>query len=407
MNEEKTTFENINLIVGAGISGAVMARCIAENLDEPVLVIDKKANLAGNCFDYKDDNGITIHKIGSHIFHTNNDRVWNFFRRFANFNTYMHKVYASIDGIETTIPFNLNSIYDIFPKTMARIFEKKLLKNFEYNSRIPILEFQKSNDKDLNFLSDFIYKKVFLNYTLKQWGLTPNEADKTVTARVPILVSKDNRYFQDKYQGIPLCGYAKMFENILNHENINVLTNTDYKDFKNTKFKRIFYTGSIDEFFDFKFGYLPYRNVYFKIEEHNQQYYQRNSVINYPNNYDFTRIHEYKYYLNENSEKTVIAKEYSKAFNIKDDERYYPIENKENLKLYNKYKHLAKEYKNVWFLGRLGDYKYYDMDKAALRALECFDEVFSSELNLLVENDLKQNMEKNDGLQNFGNNSRL
>lgn len=198
-----------------------------------------------------------------------------------------------------------------------------------------------------------------------------------------------------------------MFENILNHENINVLTNTDYKDLKNTKFKRIFYTGSIDEFFDFKFGYLPYRNLYFKIEEHNQQYYQRNSVINYPNNYDFTRIHEYKYYLNENSEKTVIAKEYSKAFNIKDDERYYPIENKENLKLYKKYKHLAKEYKNVWFLGRLGDYKYYDMDKAALRALECFDEVFSSELNLLVENDLKQNMEKNDGLQNFGNNSRL
>lgn len=125
MNEEKTTFENINLIVGAGISGTVMARCIAENLDEPVLVIDKKSNLAGNCFDYKDDNGITIHKYGSHIFHTNNDRVWNFFKRFANFNTYMHKVYASIDGIETTIPFNLNSIYDIFPKTMARIFEKK------------------------------------------------------------------------------------------------------------------------------------------------------------------------------------------------------------------------------------------------------------------------------------------
>ena len=368
-------FNDINLVAGAGISGAVIARKIADTLDEKVLVIDKKDHIAGNCFDYKDKNGITLHRYGSHIFHTNNEDVWTFLNKFCTFNTYMHRVYAVIDANISTIPFNFNTLYDIFPKSLAQNLEFKLLQTFEYNSKVPILEFKKTNDKDLNFLADYIYKKVFLNYTLKQWGASPNEIDSAVTARVPVLISKDSRYFQDKYQGIPNDGYSKLIENILNHPNIEVKLKTDFKDIRNYDFKRIFYTGSVDEFFDCKFGMLSYRSVSFKFEEYDMPYYQENSVINYPDNYDFTRIHEYKYYLNENSKKTVIAKEFSQEFVPGVNDRYYPINNNANTDLYNKYKHAAKNLKNVWFLGRLGDYKYYDMDKAVARALECFNEL--------------------------------
>nr|QGT49627.1 UDP-galactopyranose mutase [uncultured Candidatus Melainabacteria bacterium] len=369
--------ENINLIVGAGISGSTLARKIADEAGEKVLLIDIKNHIGGNCFDYKDKNGITIHKYGSHIFHTNNQEVWSFLNQFTSFNTYMHKVYALIDGIKTTIPFNLNSLYDIFPKSMAYKFEKKLLNNFEYNSKIPILELKNTKDKDLNFLANFIYEKVFVNYTIKQWGVTPENIDPYVTSRVPVFISKDNRYFQDKYQGIPIDGYTKMIENIINHPNIETLLSTSYKDLKNISFKRIFYTGSIDEFFDYKLGKLPYRSVSFKIEESNLQYYQNNSVINYPNNYDFTRIHEYKYFLNEKSNKTIIAKEFSTDFQIGVNERYYPILRSENIEIYNEYKKIAKTYPNLYFLGRLGDYKYYDMDKSVSRAFEQFENIFA------------------------------
>lgn len=382
--------ENTNLVVGAGISGAVMAQQIAQNLGEKVLLIDKRKHIAGNCYDSKDDNGITIHSYGSHIFHTNIKEVWEYITLFSDFNTYMHKVYAVIDGIETTIPFNFNTLYDVFPAALAEKLEKELLKVFDYNSKVPILEFQKHNSKDLNFLADYIYDKVFLNYTKKQWAVDPKNIDGSVTARVPVLVSKDSRYFQDCYQGIPLGGYTKLIENIINHDCIELRLNTEYKEFKNKHFKRIFYTGSIDEFFDYKFGKLPYRSVSFKFEQYNRAYYQHNSVINYPNNYDFTRIHEYKYYLNEQSDNTVIAKEYSEAFQIGINERYYPIINEDNLALYNKYKYLAEDLDNVYFLGRLGDYKYYDIDKAILRAFECFSEIFEETLVPNLKKEIKQ-----------------
>ena len=366
-----------NLVVGCGISGAVIARLLADN-DENVLVIDKKTHIAGNIYDYKDENGIVIHKYGSHIFHTNNKKVWQFLKRFTSFNTYMHKVVAVIDGIETTIPFNLNTLYDVFPKTLAQRLEEKLLNNFEYNTKVPILEFQTQNDKDLKFLADYIYEKVFLHYTSKQWGKNPDEIDSAVTSRVPVFISRDNRYFQDKYQGIPLHGYTKMVENILNHPNIEVKLNTDFKNFTSEnpdliKNCRIFYTGSIDELYDYKFGELPYRSVHFKFETHNREFYQSNAVVNYPCNYDFTRIHEYKYYLNDKSENTVIAKEYSEEFENGKNERYYPIATLETQKIYDKY--IEEKSENIYFLGRLGDYKYYDMDKAVERALNLFEEI--------------------------------
>lgn len=368
---------NKNLIAGCGLSGAVIARLLAD-IGEKVLVIDRKNHIAGNIYDYKDENGIYIHKYGSHIFHTNNEKVWKFLNRFTSFNTYMHKVVALIDGIETTIPFNINTLYDVFPKSLAKRLEEKLLDKFEYNTKVPILEFQKQDDNDLKFLADYIYEKVFLHYTAKQWGKNPDEIASAVTARVPVHVSKDDRYFQDKYQGIPLNGYTKMVENILNHPNIEVKLNTDFKEFasenqEELKNFRIFYTGSIDEFFDYKYGELPYRSVNFKFETHNREFYQSNAVVNYPCNYDFTRIHEYKYYLNDKSDKTVIAKEYSEYFENGKNERYYPIENDDNKNLYEKY--LSQTPDNLYFLGRLGDYKYYDMDKAVERAINLFEEI--------------------------------
>ncbi len=367
-------FNNINLVVGAGFSGAVIANLLA-NSGEEVLVIDKKDHIAGNCYDYVDENGIMIHKYGSHIFHTNSDDVWQFMKQFTDFNTYMHKVIGVIDGIETHIPFNFNTLYDVFPYTFAQRLEKKLLDVFEINTKVPILEFQKQDDDDLKFLANYVYEKIFLHYTTKQWGVKPEDVDGAVTARVPVYLSKDNRYFQDQYQGIPLDGYTKVVERMLEHKNIKVKLKTAYRDVKDKTFKRIFYTGSIDEFFEYKFGQLPYRSVKFKLETHNKEYYQSNAVVNYPCNYDFTRIHEYKYYLDDKSDKTVIAKEYSESFELGKNERYYPIPHEDNTNLYQRYRHEALNLENVYFLGRLGDYKYYDMDKAILRALELFKEI--------------------------------
>ena len=368
-------FKNVNLVVGAGFSGAVIANLLAERLGEYVLVVDKKDHIAGNCFDYRDENGIMIHKYGSHIFHTNNEKVWKYLKQFTDFNTYMHKVIGILDGIETHIPFNFNTLYDVFPQSLAKRLEQKLLDVFEINTKVPILEFQKQDDDDLKFLAKYVYEKIFLHYTTKQWGVTPVDVDGAVTARVPVYLSKDNRYFQDKYQGIPLEGYTKVVERMLDSDKIEVRLNTDYREFKGENFKRIFYTGSIDEFFDYKFGQLPYRSVSFKFETHNIPIYQQAACVNYPCNYDFTRIHEYKHYLSDLSPKTVIAKEYSQDFELGKNERYYPVPKPENTDLYNKYLAEAKNLDNVYFLGRLGDYKYYDIDKAVLRALELFEEI--------------------------------
>ena len=364
-----------NLVIGAGFSGATIANLIATKLNEEVVVIDKKEHIAGNCYDYRDKNGIMIHKYGSHIFHTQSEKLWQFLKQFTDFNTYMHKVVGYLDGIETHIPFNFNTLYDVFPRTLAERLEKKLLDKFQINTKVPILEFQKQDDEDLKFLANYVYEKIFLHYTTKQWGVSPEDVDGAVTARVPVYLSKDNRYFQDKYQGIPLDGYTKVVEKMLNHKNIKVKLNIDFKDFDTTKFDRIFYTGPIDEYFNYEFGQLPYRSVNFKFETYDKEYYQSNACVNYPCNYDFTRIHEYKYYLDDRSDNTVIAKEYSEFFELGKNERYYPIPKDENTELYNKYLKKAKSLDNVFFLGRLGDYKYYDMDKAILRAIEIFEEI--------------------------------
>ena len=361
------------LVIGAGVSGSTLAYLASENNE--VCLVDSSDHVAGNCYDYRDDNGIMIHKYGSHIFHTSNKEVWDFLSRFTGFNTYMHKVVGVVDGNEVPIPFNFNTIQKVFPKSLADSIEKKLLEEYGYNAKIPIMEFMKQDDADLRFLAEYVYEKVFLHYTEKQWGKSPDEIDGAVTARVPVFLSRDDRYFQDRFQGIPAEGYTRMVERMLDRPNITVKLKTSFRDSDHSSYDKIFYTGPIDELMDYCFGPLPYRSVNFRFEEYDLEHYQSNSVVNYPNNYDFTRIHEYKYYLNDRSERTVIAKEYSEEFVPGRNERFYPIPTDENISLYNKYLKAAKEkYPNMYFLGRLGDYKYYDMDKAVARAFEVFRE---------------------------------
>lgn len=373
------------LIVGAGISGSVLANLIANRLNEKVLVVDRREYIAGNCYDYleKVEGGdITVHKYGPHIFHTNNKEVWDYLSTFTKWHYFYLKPNVMIEGNIVSLPFTLRTLRELFSVSMAERLENKLIARYGYGVKIPILEFQKSRDKDLKFIGKFVYDNVFKNYTVKQWGLKPEEIDANVTARVPIYISNDSRYFQDKYQAIPSQGYTKLIENILRHKNITVRLNTDYKRLKEKdikEFKAVFYSGAIDEYFDYIYGQLPYRSLRFDIKRVNKEYYQKSVVTNYPNDYDFTRITEHKYFLDEKSKETIISVEYPQAFSLEDEncERYYPINNKENDKLYNKYLKEAKKQKNVYFFGRLGDYKYYNMDLAVERVFKLFNELKS------------------------------
>lgn len=364
------------LVVGAGISGAVLANLIADKLNKKVLVIDRKDHIAGNCYDYKDENNITVHKYGAHIFHTNNKEVWDYISKFTKWNYFYNKVEVVIEGNKVSLPFTLKTLRELFSPNMSQKLEDKLISNYGYGVKVPILEFQNSNNEDLKFIGKYVYEHVFKNYTMKQWGLKPEEIDPTVTARVPIYISNDVRYFQDKYQGIPLNGYTNLIKNILNHKNINVQLNTDYKELSIDKFEYVFYTGAIDEYFDYKYGQLPYRSLRFDIQTINKEYYQNTAVTNYPNDYDFTRIIEHKYFLDEKSDKTTISIEYPETFELGKNERYYPISNDKNNELYNKYLKEAQENKKLHFLGRLGDYKYYNMDLAVERVFELYNKIF-------------------------------
>ena len=371
-----------NLVVGAGFSGAVIAERLANILKEDVLVIDKNPYTGGVCHDYKDKTGITIQEFGSHIFHTNFEYIWKYINKFTKFNTYMHKVSASIDGKETPIPVNFNTIYDIFSPSFAKKLEDKLIKKYGYNNKISILEFKTKPflwDKDLDFLASYIYEKLFIHLEKKQWNMQPYDISPALAYKVFIKTNKDDRYFEDKYQGIPLNGYSKLIENLLHNENIKILTGVDFKSIDTNGFDRIFYKGPIDEFFEYKYGVLGYRSAHFEFLECDTEYYQKSAVANYPNDYDFIRIHEFKHYLNEKSCKKINAKEYVSDFilgnNSVQNKRCYPVLNTKNKKMYKLYKDEAKKVKNIYFLGRLGDFKNYTIDESIKRALEVFNSI--------------------------------
>lgn len=472
------------VIVGAGLTGCVVAEQLSKFENKKILIIEKRNHIAGNCYDFRNENNIIIHKYGPHIFHTNNKKVWKYLSQFTEWEKYQHRVQAHIDGMLVPVPFNINSIHKCFPMTVAREIELALIKKYRYGAKISILELRKEDNELLRILADYVYDKVFLGYTVKQWDFRPEELDESVTARIPVFVSRDDRYFQDKYQGIPKLGYTKMIKRMINKPNIQLLLNTDFGTVKNDlQYEKLIFTGMLDEYFNFEYGKLPYRSLRFEFEtvdlppianskdlrkaadellndiynirqvssevfndskslreiyntlinisskltdasSESSGYtkvliervdellkiasgllneakmlfddsdellkisnemlmkitdirikpsrYQPVAQVNYPNEYDYTRITEFihfyfpYYYQNQSA----IAREYPIPFNHGANEiPYYPIPKKENNELADKYKELAKELENVHFVGRLADYKYYNMDQIIERAL--------------------------------------
>jgi UDP-galactopyranose mutase len=368
------------LIVGSGLAGSVSANILASKYDKKILLIEKREHIGGNCFDYIDENGILIHKYGPHLFHTSNKKVWEYLSQFTRWDKYEHKVLCSIDGRNVPIPFNFNTIEQIFEPEKAKKLQEKLLDNYGLDSKIPILELKKSDDNDLQFLADFIYEKVFVNYTAKQWGMNPSELDSAVTARVPVFVGRDDRYFNDEHQAVAKDGYTKLFENLLSHPNIQVVLNTDFKEIvtiENNKFYmdgeefkgKVIYTGMIDELFDYRFGELPYRSVDMKFESIDKEYFQEAATVNYPNEHEFTRITEFKHIHPTKSAKTTILKEYPQSYIRGENTAYYPIFTADNEDKYKKYVEYSKNFENLVLVGRLAEYKYYDMDDVVERVL--------------------------------------
>ena len=366
-----------NIIVGCGISGAVVARILADRFYEHSLIIDSRRHIGGNCYDFYDHNNICIHNYGAHIFHTNLQNVWEYLSRFTEWHPYMHQVLGMVDGQVVPIPFNLNSIAMVFPHSLACRLEEKLLSFFGFGTNVSILELRKSKEKDLTFLADYIFEKVFLKYTQKQWGVNPDEIAPSVIERVPVRVSRDNRYFQNRWQAIPLRGYTSMIASMLKHPLITVKTGITWNEVKEEfrgKKVRIFYTGPVDELMNWRFGELPYRSVRQVFREYEGTFFQSVAVINYPENYDFTRIIEYKHFLGEQSSRTVVSFEYPSAWKKGENEPAYPVAGEVHDSLHQRYVDLArKEYGDIYILGRLGDYKYYDMDKAVARAFSVME----------------------------------
>lgn len=363
------------LIVGAGFTGATLAERIATQLNQKVLIVERRNHIGGNVYDCYDEHGILIHKYGPHIFHTNNKEVWHYLSKFTEWRPYYHQVLAVIDGQKVPLPFNLNSLYALFPPRYAEKLADLLIAHYGFGAKIPIFKLRASSERELQFLADYIYEKVFYNYTKKQWGLEPEELDQSVTGRVPILVNRDNRYFQDRYQAIPRYGYGALIKRMLSHPNIKILLNTNFKEVENEiSYNKVIYTGPIDEPFDYIHGPLPYRSLTFDFINLDKEWHQEVGTINYPNEYDFTRITEYKHLTGQQHPKTSLSIEYPQQYQPGKNEPYYPIPQDESRKLFMVYKKEADKIKtSVFFAGRLGDYKYYNMDQAVARALELFE----------------------------------
>lgn len=363
------------LIVGAGFTGAVLAERIASQLDQRVLLVERRDHIGGNAYDYYDEHGVLAHKYGPHIFHTNATRVWDYLSRFTEWRIYYHKVLGVIDGQQVPIPFNLNTLEALFPRPYADHLAGLLIDAFGYGKKIPILELRNASDGDLSQLADFIYDKVFKNYTQKQWELTPEELGPSVTARVPVFISRDNRYFQDRYQGMPKLGYTELFRRMLRHPNIRLLLNTDYRHVKEEiEYRKMVFTGPIDQYFDYRHGELPYRSLHFEMQHDKHKRVQPVGTVNYPNEFAFTRITEFKHLTGQVVPGTTTTIEYPQPHVVGENDPYYPIPKEEFRTRYKEYQNVAeKDAGRVLFAGRLADYRYYNMDQAVARALSLFD----------------------------------
>ncbi len=364
------------LIVGAGFTGCTLAERIATQLNQKVLLIDRRNHVGGNAYDYHNNSGILLHKYGPHIFHTNSKKVWDYLNAFTEWRPYHHHVLAVIEGRKVPVPFNLNSLRELFPQRYAERLEDALLGTYGFGVKVPILKMREHENPDLRALADYIYKNVFYGYTVKQWEMKPEELDPSVTGRVPVYISRDDRYFQDTWQAMPRHGYSAMFQKMLDHRNIRVLLNTDYKELEGmVKFNRMVYTGPVDDFFGQMHGHLPYRSLRFDFVDSPEERVQEVGTINYPNDYDFTRITEQKYLSGQKAPVSTLVVEYPQRHVPGVTEPYYPIPTEENRQQYNLYlKEIEKLKGTVLLAGRLADYKYYNMDQAVAHAFKVFED---------------------------------
>jgi len=380
------------LVAGAGYAGAVAARTLAEN-GKKVLVLERRDHIGGNAYDCLDEAGVLIHQYGPHIFHTNNKEVFDWLSRFTDWRDYQHRVIANIpDGegrMTYPVPFNLTSLETAFGAEEGKRLGDKLIAAYGAEKKVTILELRQNADPEIAALADYVYEHVFVHYTMKQWGQTPEEIDPNTTARVPVFLSRDDRYFQDTYQGMPLEGYTPMFERMLDHPDITVelgadalkrldvsgeVLKVDGEEFAGA----VIYTGQADELFGFKFGPLPYRTLRFDFETLAQDDFQNGyGTVNYTVDEPYTRITEFKHLTGQKIEGvTTIVKEHSLAYTGEAGQiPYYAIINPVNNALYGQYKELADRFGNLHLLGRLAEYKYYNMDAIAAKALELAEEL--------------------------------
>lgn len=356
------------LIVGAGFAGSVLAERLATQANKKVLIIDKRDHIAGNAYDYYNNDGILIHKYGPHIFHTNSRDVFDYLGQFTEWRPYEHRVLASVDGQLVPIPINLNTINKMYglqlnSSQVEEFFESKAEK---------VDRVKTSEDVVVSKVGRELYEKFFRGYTRKQWDLDPSELDASVTARVPTRTNRDDRYFTDTYQAMPLHGYTAMFQKMLSHPNIKVMLNTDYKEIIDIiPHKYLIYSGPVDSYFNYCYGKLPYRSLEFKFETVNTEYFQETGTVNYPNEQAYTRITDFKYLTGQQHPKTAIVYEFPKA----EGDPYYPVPRPENAEIYKKYQQLADTMTNTYFVGRLATYKYYNMDQVVAQALTLFKKI--------------------------------
>lgn len=378
------------IIVGAGFAGSTLANLFA-NANKKVLVIDKRSHIGGNMYEEVRDNGVRIHKYGPHIFHTNDKEVFEYLQKFTSFYFYEHRVIGYIDGEYVPIPFNFKSLELLFPSDKVKIIKEKLLSTYKDQKKVSILDLLNDSDEVIKEFGKYVYEKVFVHYTAKQWNVPISEVDSSVINRVPVILGYDDRYFQDTYQAMPKNGYNEIFENMLNHKNIEIKLNTNALDlikididnkkiyYNNEEFKgTLIYSGALDELLEYKYGPLPYRSLDLVFEDRCENYYQPSSVVNYTVSEKFTRITEFKYLSNQIvKDNTTILKEYPLTYDYKNKDHvpYYAIFNDDNLALYQKYYDSVKDINNFYLCGRLAEYKYYNMDAVVRRAMDLFKEI--------------------------------
>ena len=360
------------LIVGAGFAGSVLAERLATQANKKILIIDKRDHIAGNAYDYYNNDGILIHKYGPHIFHTNSKEVFEYLGKFTPWRPYEHKVLASVDGQLVPIPINLNTINQLYGLNL----NSSEVEDFFASRAEKVAGVKTSEDVVVSKVGRELYEKFFRGYTRKMWDLDPSELDASVTARVPTRTNRDDRYFTDTYQAMPLYGYTQMFQNMLSHKNIKIMLNTDYKEIIDViPYKNLIFTGPVDEYFNYCYGKLPYRSLEFKFETIDTEVFQPTGTVNYPNEQLYTRITDFKYLTGQKHQKTSVVYEFPKA----EGDPYYPVPRPENAELYKKYQQLANSMTNTYFVGRLATYKYYNMDQVVAQALTTFKKIMQGQ----------------------------